>query len=786
VSVADEPRRRVHQPADLLRLLFGLLGLGLAVGLADVAPATSSGVEQDIAEAATGLPRLIVDLGRLAAAVVSLTLPVGVVGELLYRRQGRRLLDSVLAAAVAIVLGIGFDAWVDDHGSATLRRTLTRTLAGAGESPAVSPHIAAVVAMVTASGLARRPGWRRTGLAFGLTVAVTTLVTGAATPLATVITLLLGWAAGVATRYVLGAPSSWPPAGAVLAALRRTSVDVTSLEPAPADASDGQDYLVRTRSGPILAVTVLHRDQQDAGLLYRGYRRLRVREPVARRRLHSLRESLEHEALLAFAAGAAGVRTPALVAAAEIGPDAALLAYEQVTGRAFADAVPGQLDDARLRAVWRQLRALHSRGVVHRGLTPDNLLIDAQDQVWLLGLNRGEIAASELAARLDTAQLLTTLALLVGPSRAVSTAVAELPAAEVARAVPMLQPLALSRGTRIQLRSHPQLLDRLRDELAVRTPLVDVAPMRIERLRPWTVLTVVAGAVAGYLLLSQLGSVDVAAVVARTEPGFTLLALAFSGLTYAGAALNLLGFTPGRLPAGRVVLAQLAASFVKLVAPAALGAVAVNARLLQRAGVGTGLAVASVGASQVCVLAVTVVVLAALGLLVGTGTAPSLDVPVEAVAALGAAAALSAAVLALPPSRRRIRERLLPALEQIVPRLLDVLQQPSRLAMGVGGALVQTGAFVLCLQACVAAFGGEVGLPTVAVVFLVGGTVGAAVPTPGGLGGTEAALAAGLVTAGLGGETAVSAVLLFRLATFWLPVLPGWAALAWLQRRGAL
>jgi len=29
-------------------------------------------------------------------------------------------------------------------------------------------------------------------------------------------------------------------------------------------------------------------------------------------------------------------------------------------------------------------------------------------------------------------------------------------------------------------------------------------------------------------------------------------------------------------------------------------------------------------------------------------------------------------------------------------------------------------------------------------------------------------------------------VLLFRLVTFWIPILPGWASFLWLQRRAAI
>jgi glycosyltransferase 2 family protein len=50
----------------------------------------------------------------------------------------------------------------------------------------------------------------------------------------------------------------------------------------------------------------------------------------------------------------------------------------------------------------------------------------------------------------------------------------------------------------------------------------------------------------------------------------------------------------------------------------------------------------------------------------------------------------------------------------------------------------------------------------------------------------EAALSAGLAAAGLPGDTAVSAVLLYRVTTFWLPVIPGWLAFHALQRANAV
>src|SRR5580658_945375 len=54
--------------------------------------------------------------------------------------------------------------------------------------------------------------------------------------------------------------------------------------------------------------------------------------------------------------------------------------------------------------------------------------------------------------------------------------------------------------------------------------------------------------------------------------------------------------------------------------------------------------------------------------------------------------------------------------------------------------------------------------------------------TPGGLGVTEATLSAALVGAGLRAGPALAAVLLYRLAGFWLVALTGWLVLFWLRR----
>jgi len=140
-------------------------------------------------------------------------------------------------------------------------------------------------------------------------------------------------------------------------------------------------------------------------------------------------------------------------------------------------------------------------------------------------------------------------------------------------------------------------------------------------------------------------------------------------------------------------------------------------------------------------------------------------------------------VLAFPAGRRLVRARLSPTFSQVLPQLIEVAQHPRKLAEGIGGALLLSLAYILCLSACVAAFGREVPFAKIGFVYLTGAALGSIIPTPGGLGAVEAALTAGLTAAGVPGAVAVSAVLLFRLLTFWLPVPCGWVALNFLERR---
>ncbi|MEW1723386.1 lysylphosphatidylglycerol synthase transmembrane domain-containing protein [Streptomyces sp. NPDC093109] len=857
----DEPllAARVHRPSDLLRLLIGILAIALVLGLSAFAHGTTSGLEQDISKGTGQAPDLIVKLAGLISSIAVLLVPVAFAIERLIKRDGLRIADGVLAAVLAHGVTLATDLWVTRTAPESIQEALTRPqLGGAGITDPVHGYLAPVIAYMTAVGMARRPRWRVVLWVVLLLDAFAMLVAGYTTPFSIALTVLIGWTVAYGTLYTVGSPNVRPTGQNLMAGLRHVGFrPVSAMRAEDADDSAeqgdrGRRYLVTLEDGPPLDVTVVDREQQAHGFYYRFWRWLTLRSITTRRSLPSLRQALEQEALLAYAAIAAGANAPKLIATSELGPDAVMLVYEHLGARSLDSLPDEEITDDLVRSAWRQVKALQSRRIAHRSLTGDALVVDRAGKVILTELRGGEIAAGDLLLRMDTAQMLTTMGLRVGAERSVAAAAEVLGPDAIADALPLLQPIALSRSTRATLRRlarersqrereavlqaseankrarvtdtdtlasdgdrkaarkslraekqaekraiddaldearEEDLLSQMRRQVLLIRPQAPVEPVRLERIKPRTLFSFIAGAVAAYFLLTQITQVDFGTVVSDAHWGWVLAALAFSALSYVAAAMSLLGFVPERVPFGRTVMAQVAGSFVKIVAPAAVGGVALNTRFLQRSGVRPGLAVASVGASQLFGLGAHILLLLSFGYLTGTEKTASLTPSRTVIAGLLTVAVLVLVVTAIPFLRKFVATRLRSLFAGVVPRMLDVLQRPMKLVTGIGGMLLLTGVFVMCLDASIRAFDNgnqQLSYASIAVVFLAGNALGSAAPTPGGVGAVEGALTLGLLAVGLPKEVAAPAVLLYRLLTLWLPVLPGWLSFSHLTRKGAL
>ncbi|WP_329562982.1 lysylphosphatidylglycerol synthase transmembrane domain-containing protein [Kitasatospora sp. NBC_01266] len=310
-------------------------------------------------------------------------------------------------------------------------------------------------------------------------------------------------------------------------------------------------------------------------------------------------------------------------------------------------------------------------------------------------------------------------------------------------------------------------------------------------VRPRTAI-MVAGALVFAVLLYFQGThskVDPVHLVLSADPGWSLLALLAMAASYPAATIGFLGFVPERIGFVRAALAQLAGSFVKLVAPGGFGGLALNTRLLLRAGIAPGPAASSVGAGQLLGLVLHMAQLAVFLWLTGFQPGHHANGVGELIALAGAGllGASALALLAVPGPRRWALARLRPLTEGSLRRLRDLARHPGRLAGGVLGQLVISMTMVSCLYCCVRATGLAASFAAVAVAYLLGNALGSVTPTPGGVVGVEVTTAALLsATTGIGNAQAYAPVVLFRLITLLLPVLPGWAAFGLLQRRKAL
>ncbi|WP_073947228.1 lysylphosphatidylglycerol synthase domain-containing protein [Streptomyces kebangsaanensis] len=864
----DEPLlpARVHRPSDLMRLLVGVLAVVVLLAIAAFAHGTTSGLEQDIHKGTGQAPDLLIKIAGLASSIAILLVPVAFAIERLIKRDGLRIADGVLAAVLAHGVTLATDLWVAKGAPHSIREALTQPSPGdvhALTDP-VHGYLAPVIAYMTAVGMSRRPRWRAVLWIVLLLDAFSMLVTGYTTPFSIILTVLIGWTIAYGTLYAVGSPNVRPTGRTLVAGLRTVGFHpVSAAREDVAETTDngdrGRRYFVTLEDGPPLDVTVVDREQQAQGFFYRLWRNLTLRGFTTRSSLQSLRQALEQEALLAYAAIAAGANAPKLIATSELGPDAVMLVYEHTGGRTLDSLADEEITDELLRHTWQQARALQSRRIAHGRLAGDAILVDRSGRVILTDLRGGEIAAGDLLLRMDVAQLLTTLGLRVGAERAVASAVGVLGPDAVAGCLPMLQPIALTRSTRATLRRlareraqrereavleasrqnkqarleqsaaevgplvlekpekhdkkdkkaeraearaekraldealeearEEDLLTQIRHQVLRIRPQAPVEPARLERVRPRTLISFIAGAIGAYYLLTQLTHIEFDTLFADAQWGWVAAAVLFSALSYVAAAMALLGFVPERVPFPRTVAAQVAGSFVKIVAPAAVGGVALNTRFLQRAGVRPGLAVASVGASQLFGLGCHILMLLSFGYLTGTEKTPSLSPSRTVIAGLLTVAVLVLVVTSVPFLRKFVVTRVRSLFAGVVPRMLDVLQRPQKLVTGIGGMLLLTFCFVMCLDASIRAFGSQstsISIASVAVVFLAGNALGSAAPTPGGVGAVEATLTVGLIAVGLPKEVAAPAVLMFRLLTLWLPVLPGWLAFNHLTRKGAL
>jgi len=788
VTVSVAPRQRVRYQADIVRLLASLVLLAGGVLVAILARNTIGGAEEDIVDVYERVPEPFADvLAAVAVASATIVPVVTVVFLALLRRywQAGALILGGLTAVVAmnwlsdVLAERGVVAAVDPNTDQVIELT--------DPEFATSPLIAAVVAFVVIASPRLSPQWRRV-LWFGVGLLILfRVVSSSEPPLDIVIAVALGMAVGYLALLAFGTDSADPDADELISMLRPVA------DPVRIEQLAGETplrYAVDLADGDKLQLRVRTRTDRSSDRLEQAWRTVRLRTSQVDEPYATVQRRIEHEALAQMMASTAGVRVPAVRNIVASSAGSVGLLEERLDGAtAVSELAPARLDRPLLGRIWRQVAALHRQRIAHRALGLGVVSVTATGDVAMSDFDAARLAASDRDLALDRAQLLVDTALRVGADEAVAVAVESLGSKSVVAAVPYLQPLALPAPTRRSLRGNREVLDALQEAVRNATG-VEPAPLaRLERVRPRTAVSVLALAGGFYFLLPQLADVgETAEAASRANWWWLVPIFAGAAATFFAAALSLLGSVPQPIPYLATVRMQVASAFVGRIAPANTGTLAVGIRFLQRAGVDTAAAGAAVGLNALVGLVVHLSLMAAFIAWAGTRgpgfSLPDTNIWLVVIAIGGAASGLVVGLV--PALRRRVLPPLLGYLRTAGTSLADVVTDPLRVLALLGGALGITFAFILTLMASVTAFGSGVSFPEIGAAYLIAAAIGSATPTPGGLGAVEAALVAALSGYGMADSAAVSSVLTFRLATYWVPMIPGWIMFQQMQRNEEL
>ena len=788
-TVTRSGRHRTWQRTS--RDLKGLIGYGLllALGLLLSTQATSTvtGVEADVRRAVVALPEVIVLTVVVVAQVLALIFIVSVPIVLAWKRQWRGLIELAVAVVLASVATRQLEQRLTGVDPAVPQSSTETVLEASWPS---SDFLASFTAAVLLLGMFVGRRWRRAMAVYLGLLIVLRAVTGSELPLDVVLLVAIGGTVGSAVLLLGGRLISMAGKQSVMDALWLSGAEIVSVRERETQSRDSRTFVAELAGGGSEFVKVIGRGQQEHDSLRRAYRRVRFREVGDDADLGSVRQLAMAESVLSLLAREDGVRTPELRSVAPIDEHEVLLRFERIIGTSLAKLPADAVSDELLADAWHQVARLHQAGVAHRDLNLHAWLVDEESKPWLVDFSFGVPAALPSTRSLDVAEFLAATYAVVGAQRAVSVAVANIGAQQVTDALSRLVPAALSKQTRDAVKDMPGKLQPLVDEVCEQLNVDKPQPARIERVKP---RSLVLGALLGvtfYVVLPQLADLP-RTIAALQEAELRWIPAVALGMlmVWVGMTLTLSGSAPIRVPPVPTALTTVAASFVQAIAPPGLGQMGLSVRYLQQRGVEPAAAVSATAAKQVAIAISHLALLAIFGVLAGRSGLLAQEFeklpPVSVLALIVAGILIAVGVaIAIPATRTYLSESVMPAVRSSAASIRAVAANPVKVVqMFVGAVLLQLG-FIAALYAASQAFDAQVTFTGIALIYLTVGTVAQVAPTPGGIGAVEAVLLAALTGIGVSGPDALAAVFLYRLGTFWIPIVPGALSMRWLTRHG--
>ena len=772
---SDAPR--VRWKTDLIAAAFAAV---LGVSLILVA-GNGSTFDDLTLEFAGGLPSWLLWLCQAAYGVgvlYSIGLLIGV--GLFAKGRLEVFRDMVLAALLSVVIVVALTQIIDGRWPEFAFFDLDQTR---------NTFPAFFVTTATAIQAAASP-WltapmRKMGWVFVLG-AVVASVLGTVTTFSDALGgLLVGLFAAAITRYVFGTSAGLPSTARVRDGLADLGVEMDTLAYYDKQPEGSNLLFGNSTDGRSLFVNLLGRDSWNSRRWTRWWKEAWYQDHGAQYG-SDRRQQVEHESLALLLAQQHGVSVPALAAVGMTSFDDAVMVTEAFD-HTLADVSVDDVDDTFVDACWEQLDKLHRADISHGSIDAIHFWFDAAGEVELMGFANAVIHPTGAQKQQDVAAMLVMTTLGVGADRAIAAARRAKGDDAIEAILPLLQTAALNGRLRRRVLKQRLKIKDLRKQTAAALGIEVPEPTQLTRVT-WKSVAMLAGVLfAVYTIIGGLADVGFATVgqtLLDARWSLIVLGLVLAAATNLTDATALAAVTPKPVPIGVTTVEQFAIGFVNVAVPSAAGRIAVNIRYFEKLGISavtsttTGAITGFLGFIAQAVLVVLTIVIGAgsIDLSQMQGGGGVMRLLTMAIAIFFGVAAIVALV---PKWRHWVEDKLRTPMAQIGDAI-KTLRNPKSAALALGSALATEVLYGAGFAMCVLAVGGSINLGQAIFINVTVSLFAGLMPIPGGVGVAEAGMTAGLTSIGVDPGVAVSAVLIYRLVSYYLPPLWGYVSLRWL------
>lgn len=771
------PDHGLHRrPTDVVRVIVGLV-----VFLVGAVGAVSySSWERATHDVVASVPRPILQTfsfvdGIGTGVAIALVLVVA-----LAVRRPRFIAAVVLAAGVGAGLALGLQHLIDAPAAID---AAAKGITGYPQYPSMLLTMVAAVFIVATPEITRP--FRRLLLWTLVLIAVAGIAAHDGYPSGIVGSLGLAWALAAAIHLALGSPDGMPDPAGIETNLSAIGEDVTDLEASRSQTWGTKSFTGRSGDHRVRVVSI-GRDATDGQLLSKVLRWLWYKDSGPTLDLTN-QQQIEHHAYLLLLAERRGAHVPSVVWTGRLGErrDATLLARIS-DGHTFASPDHAPVTGAVLASMWSELGKLHDAGIAHGGIWAGQFRSRTPHTVEFTDLGTADADPDESSLLSDQVALLVTTAELTDDDRAVTAARTALGDDALVALLPMLQATALPRVSRHTADNAKKRCAALRDAIATATGTEAPKLTELRRVAPSSILVAAFTILGIYLLIGEFSHVEWGQMFTDAEWWWLPAVILFAQIPIFALSLSILGSVSKPLPLRPVLLLEVGTKFTNL-AGGGVATLALQVRFFQKQGLAAAVAVTSSLLNSVASGTVEVTLMT-LALITGAG---SFHIPHGGAGSIASKVFLVAVVIAvitavafgIPAIRHRVGGFVMPQIRSAWDNLRNVLRDPRKGSLMIGGNLLSQIAYAMVLWAALHMYGHSLGLVQLIIINTLASILGGIAPVPGGIGVIEAGLIAGLTAAGVPDQAAIATTFTARLFTAYLPPIWGWMSIAWMRRR---